>query len=234
MINAIIIDDEPLAHDVLLHHLQQHQKINITHQCYNALDALAWLAKKPVDLMFLDINMPQLNGFEMLKLLAKPPQVIVTSAYKEFAIEGFELNVTDYLLKPISEERLRQALSKVTQQKHTQAPETSKTTTAFFKVDRELKKFILSDIDVVEAYGNYVKVWSGDQPTLVSNTLKNMLHTLPAGEFSQVHKSFIVRNEAITAFGTASLIVNEHHEIKIGNAYKKQAATLKALILSHN
>lgn len=234
MINAIIIDDEPLAHDVLLHHLQQHQEIKITHQCYNALDALAWLAKNPVDLMFLDINMPQLNGFEMLKLLAKPPQVIVTSAYKEFAIEGFELNVTDYLLKPISEERLSQALSKVTQQKQAQAPETAKTTTAFFKVDRELKKFILSDIDVVEAYGNYVKVWNGDQPTLVSNTLKNMLHTLPAGEFSQVHKSFIVRNDAITAFSTASLIVNEHHEIKIGNAYKKHAATLKALMLSHD
>ena len=102
MLKALIIDDEPLAHEVILHHLAQHADFNIVGRCYNATTALSWLANNQVDLLFLDINMPELSGIEMLKVLRKRPQVIIISAYQEYALQGFELDVTDYLLSEIT------------------------------------------------------------------------------------------------------------------------------------
>ena len=96
MLTVMIVDDEPLAHDVLLHHLAERKEIKVVKQCYQAVEALAWLANNRVDVLLLDINMPQLSGMEMLRVMAKPPQIIIISAYQEYALEGFELNVTDY------------------------------------------------------------------------------------------------------------------------------------------
>jgi len=112
-LQLLIVDDEPLAHQVLLHHLATEPNVQVVAHCYNAAEALAVLARQPVDLMLLDIQMPVLTGLEMLKVLATPPQVIITSAYPQYALDGFALDVTDYLLKPISGSRLQQALEKV-------------------------------------------------------------------------------------------------------------------------
>ena len=112
MIKALIVDDEPLAHSVILHHLKAHADVEVVGQCMNATQALSFLANNAVDLLFLDINMPELTGIEMLKVLANMPQVIIVSAYQEYALQGFELNVTDYLLKPVSAERLKQGKRK--------------------------------------------------------------------------------------------------------------------------
>ena len=105
-LQLLIVDDEPLAHQVLLHHLAAHSDFAVVGHCYSAAEAMAVLAKQQVDLMLLDIQLPVLTGLHMLKLLAKPPQVVLVTAYAEFALEGFALDVTDYLLKPVSGERL--------------------------------------------------------------------------------------------------------------------------------
>ena len=164
MIKALIIDDEPLAHQVILHHLKQHQDTKVVGQCYNATEALVKLAKEKIDLLFLDINMPQLSGIEFLKVLANKPQVIIISAYQEYAFEGFELDVTDYLLKPVSAKRLDQALNKVRNSvKHISQADitTNQPQSIVLKVGKEKRKYLLENISMLEAYGNYVKVYQG-------------------------------------------------------------------------
>jgi len=172
VINAIIVDDEPLAHQVLLHHIKEYSDINVVEQFTSPVNALSWLAKNKTDLIFLDINMPLLNGIDLLKVLTNRPQVVIVSAYQEYAIEGFELDVTDYLLKPTSAERLSVALDKVRQRHALQLNITSniearesETHDNFIvlKVNREKRKFEFDHIDYIEAYGNYVKVWDGSQ-----------------------------------------------------------------------
>lgn len=240
-LQLIIVDDEPLAHQVLLHHLAAEPTVQVVAQCYNAAEALAVLAHQPIDLMLLDIQMPVLTGLDMLKVLATPPQVIITSAYAEYALDGFALDVTDYLLKPISGERLAQALQKVRRRQQVAAsthPPTTTTATALtaaeylvLKVDRELRRFELGSICCFEAYGNYVKVWQGERMTLVNSTLKQLCNQLPATAFVQVHKSFVVAASYVVGRDSQQLQLSNGLKVKIGDAYKVQA---RQLLLSHH
>lgn len=218
MLTTLIIDDEPLAHQVLQHHLQDNADITLLGSCYNATEALRFLAQQPIDLLLLDINMPALSGIELLKVLHNRPAVILISAYKEFAIEGFELDVVDYLVKPVSRARLLEAISKV------QRRLTEQTVIVepyiVLKVDREKRRFLLNDIDLLEAYGNYVKVWQGQQVTLVSSTLKRLLQQLPAQQFVQVHKSYVVNKNKIIAQDSDQLRLAGGQPVKVGKAYK--------------
>ena len=234
MLKALLIDDEPLAHDVIIHHLSKRKDVTIVKQCYQAAEALAWLANNDVDLLFLDINMPQLSGIEMLRVMANPPQVIIISAYQEYAIEGFELDVTDYLLKPVKAERLNQAIDKVYQRTNTRASTRTKTLAEevkeeaiFLKVDRSLKKFTLAEITLFEAYGNYVKLWQESNVTLVTSTLKNISEQLPSDSFTQVHKSFLVRNTAIMEFHTSTIGLENGRILNIGKSYKNAVEQMK-------
>lgn len=235
MLQLLLVDDEPLAHQVLLHHLAAHQDMQVVAQSYNAAEAMAVLAHQHIDLMLLDIQLPVLTGIEMLKLLAHPPQVIITSAYADYALDGFSLDVTDYLLKPISAERLAVALDKVrrknlllaaaTAGKHSvQAPPA--TDFIVLKVDRELRRFELASVCCFEAYGNYVKVWQGEQMTLVSSTLKQLCNQLPATAFVQVHKSFLVAIAHVVSRDSQQLRLSNQMAVKIGDAYKTQARQL--------
>lgn len=235
MINAIIVDDEPLAHEVIAHHLQALRDVNIIFQCHSAAEALSWLANNSADLLFLDINMPQLNGIDMLKVLAKRPQVVIISAYQEYALQGFELDVTDYLLKPVSEQRLSQALDKVRQRNLTINPVNHKSTVEqhiLLKVDREQRKFKLADISLLEAYGNYVKLWQGNHMTLVSSSLKQLAEKLPNDQFVKVHKSFIVNSDEVTAFSKDALELVGGRNIKIGNAFKEGIEQIKSKLVA--
>ena len=228
MLNALIVDDEPLAHKVILHHLASHRDVKVVKQCHNAAEALAWLASNRADLIFLDINMPLLNGMDMLKVMANRPQVIIVSAYEEFALQGFELDVTDYLLKPVSEGRLASALEKVRQRSATNQPaQTPKE--IVIKVDRELRRLRLSDITYLEAYGNYVKVWQGDTMLLASSTLKKLLAELPAQAFTQIHKSFVVRNNAVIGKDSGSVLLNNQVRLKVGKSFKSELNRLLPL-----
>ena len=231
MLNALIVDDEPLAHQVILHHLKAHSDIQVSGQCYNATDALCFLANHAIDLLFLDINMPALSGIELLKVLANRPHVIIISAYQEYALQGFELDVTDYLLKPVDAKRLAAALDKVRMRAQlTQPPAPAQPLDLsghiVLKVEREKHKIALKEISYLEAYGNYVKVWQGDTMTLANTTLKKLLTELPEAFFVQVHKSFVVNKQHITALTTQSLQLATGQAIKIGKSYKASCQDL--------
>jgi len=251
-LQLLIVDDEPLAHQVLLHHLAAATNVQVVAQCYNAAEALAVLAHQPIDLMLLDIQMPVLTGLDMLKVLATPPQVIITSAYAEYALDGFALDVTDYLLKPISSERLAQALDKVRRRQLARAlhlgsaqPESPKVlhplspapgistisqpaVSIVLKVDRELRKFELARISCFEAYGNYVKVWQAGQMTLVNSTLKQIHQQCEHNGFVQVHKSFLVNKQQVVAVDSQKIRLVDQLQIKIGEAYKDNARQILA------
>lgn len=227
MLDVLIIDDEPLAHRVLLHHLANHDDMRVVKQCYNATEALAWLASNQADLMLLDINMPMLDGMAMLKVLANRPQVVIVSAYQEYALEGFELDVTDYLLKPVSGERLSMALDKVRQRAASdQAPAASQTVSELIpdhivvKVEREQRRILLNDICYLEAYGNYVKVWLGDSMLLVNSTLKKLVAALPESAFTQIHKSYVVHNHCVIGKDSDSVLLANQVRLKVGKSFK--------------
>ena len=225
MLKALIVDDEPLAHDVLLHHLQKQEDIQVVGQCNCAVSALQWLANNQADLVFLDINMPQLNGIEMLKLMGNRPQVIIVSAYQDYALEGFELEVCDYLLKPVSIQRFEQALQKIRRnlaKSFTQPIEDA----IVLKVDRDMQKFKLQDICYFEGYGNYVKVWQHNQYVLVSSTLKQIATELPKEMFTQVHKSFVVNNSRVKRVGSEFITMDTNQPLRIGKTFKADASNL--------
>lgn len=224
MLTTLVIDDEPLAHDVIEHHLTPRADISIVGHCYSATEALSYLAHHQVDLLILDINMPALSGIELLKVLKKTPQVIIVSAYQEYALQGFELDVTDYLLKPVSAERLLQALDKVRRRIHLQHDASADY--IVLKVDREKRKFTLTDIALLEAYGNYVKVWQGEQATLVSCTLKQLVQQLPGSQFVQIHKSFVVNKTHIVAADSDHIRLAAGREVKLGKSFKQCLADL--------
>lgn len=221
MIKALIIDDEPLAHEVILHHLAQHSDFSVVGRCYSATQALSWLATNHVDLLFLDINMPDLSGIELLKVLRNRPQVIIISAYQEYAIQGFELDVTDYLLKPVCSERLSQALDKVRFRTQKQLSNESVPPHIILKVDREKRKFRLTDITLLEAYGNYVKLWQGNDMVLINSSLKLLIEMLPCTQFTQIHKSFVVNNVKVIAVETDSLTLECGRTVKVSKTFKK-------------
>ncbi|MFC6441601.1 LytTR family DNA-binding domain-containing protein [Bowmanella sp. JS7-9] len=218
MLNVLIVDDEPLAHDVLKHHLQGHADVRVKAQCYNATEALSWLAGQRADLIFLDINMPALSGMDMLRVLANKPQVVIVSAYQEYALEGFELDVTDYLLKPVSAARLAQALDKV---RARMAPQAEPVVSHILvKVDRHQQRLALADMVYLEAYGNYVKVWQQDGMLLVNSSLKALLEQLPDEQFVQIHKSFAVNRQHVTAVASDNVTLSTDVIVKIGKSYR--------------
>lgn len=225
----LIVDDEPLAHQVLLHHLAAHADVVVVGHCYSAAEAMAVLATQPVDLIVLDIQLPVLTGLQMLKLLAEPPQVVLVTAYAEFALEGFALDVTDYLLKPVSGERLALALDKMRRRAGLLLPvaapaaATSERAHIVLKVDRELRRFDLETVCCFEGYGNYVKVWQGERMTLVSATLKAISEQTAGSGFVQVHKSFLVNPQQVQSLDSQSLRLSNQQQIRIGEAFKEQA-----------
>ena len=228
-LQLLIVDDEPLAHQVLMHHLAAHTDVVVLGHCYSAAEAMALLATQPVDLIVLDIQLPVLTGLQMLKLLAEPPQVVLVTAYAEFALEGFALDVTDYLLKPVSSERLAVALDKVRRRAGLLLPvavpaaATAESAHIVLKVDRELRRFDLETICCFEGYGNYVKVWQGERMTLVSATLKAISEQTAGSGFVQVHKSFLVNPRQVQSLDSQSLRLSNQQQIRIGEAFKEQA-----------
>jgi len=196
-INCIIVDDEPIARDILKNYIGQVPYLNLIASCEDAFEAMHILKTKDIDLIILDINMPRLTGFEMLRTLKKYPAVIITSAYPEYALEGFELSVADYLLKPFSFPRFVQATEKVVN-KTTDAP-ASKDEDLFLMVksDKKLTKVFFADISYIEAYGNYIFIYTGQERVMSKQTLTQFEGQLPASKFARIHKSYIASLKAI-------------------------------------
>ncbi|WP_417657188.1 LytR/AlgR family response regulator transcription factor [Pseudidiomarina aestuarii] len=222
---ALIVDDEPLAHDVLLHYLKEYDDIRVVKQCNSATEALSYLAQHQVDLMFLDIQMPGLSGVDMLRVMANKPQVILCTAFQEYAIEGFELDVTDYLLKPVRAERFAQAIEKV-RQRLSSTTSSNERQSVVLRVDREDRKVWLDCIECFESYGNFVKVWQDQQCCLTHGPLKTLAEKLPSGDFMQVHKSVLVNKAHIIAKDATSLTLKSGRKVPIGKSFKADLADL--------
>ena len=223
MIKYLIIDDEHIAHEIIKGYCDLLQNMQLEKNCYDGLEAFEYLNKNEVDLIFLDLNMPKLKGFDFLKTLKNPPKVIVTTAYKEFALEGYELNISDYLLKPFGFDRFLKAINKTFS---TSVPErkivAQEDTVANRIFLRSNKKHIQLEIDAilyVEASGNYVKVISKNETITIREKLSSVLELLPKEIFLQVHKSFAVAPKHIKSIEGNRIFI-EDYIIPIGKLYK--------------
>lgn len=205
-LRCLIVDDEPLAHDVILRYLEDIPFLEKAGQCYLATEAFAFLSHHTVDLIFLDIRMPKLSGLDFLRTLNQRPLVVITSAYEEHALESFELEVVDYLLKPFRFDRFLKAANRALEQ-HTlrrQAVASPAPLVAaqeaeplYIKSDKKLVQMPLDDVYYLESLGNYVKVWGRDQFLLTQRTLGSFEEQLPADAFIRIHKSFILNKKFV-------------------------------------
>lgn len=223
-LQCIIADDEPIARQILESYIQEIPNLELLASCKNAFEVMDLLQTKKVDLLFLDINMPKLSGLSLLKTLQQKPEVIITTAYSEYAIEGFELSVTDYLLKPFSFERFLQAILKVQQKnKSNQNTVIVQNETAsnfiFVKSDKKIIKINLEDISHIEAYGNYVKIYT-DKMILTSQTLSDFLDKL-SDDFLRIHKSFIINFNHLKLIDGNQIILQNEAKLPIGKSYRK-------------
>lgn len=219
MLKVLIVDDEAPAHDVMLHHLSAYDDLVVVGQCYNAAEALSALETLDVDLMLLDIRMPGFGGLDLLRGLRSPPLTVIASAHRDHAVDGFDLDVIDYLLKPVSAERFAGALDKVRRRLDEQTA-TSDETIAL-KVDRALRRFPLADIAFLQAQGNFVEVWeSADRSVLVTATLRSLEEALPESQFVRVHKSYIVSRARVHEQRAGTVLLDTGQEIPIGKSYR--------------
>ena len=226
---CLIVDDEPLAIQLLKSHVEQLPNLELVDTCDNALEAFEVLKSKVVDLLFLDIQMPMLTGVEFLKSLAQPPKVIFTTAYRDYAMEGYELNIVDYLLKPITFERFFKAINKYHELHGTAAPtapvmpaqpQEAQNDHLFINVNKKYHKVLFSDILYIESLKDYLRIHTTTDPITTKEKISEFVEKLPEG-FIRVHRSFIVNKQKVTAY-TASDIEIGLKEIPIGGNYKLQ------------
>ena len=222
-IQALIIDDEPLAHRVILEYAKKIDFLEIVGQCYKATDAYHILESQSIDLIFLDINMPRLKGLDFLRTLEKRPLVIVTSAYEEYALEGYELEVNDYLLKPFRYERFLKAVTSVQNKlQQTTSDSNQSAQKLMIKVDKKLMQINAADIQYLESYGNYVKVWIGEKCHLTPRTLTSFEEELDAQYFIRIHKSYLVQRAHIDFIEGNNVMMKNNNALPIGKMHKKK------------
>ena len=227
MIKAIIVDDEPLALDVLETYIAQLPELELVARCENALEAREVLKEHDVDLMFLDINMPQLTGIDFVKTLSVKPNFIFTTAHPYYAVEGFELNAIDYLMKPIPLERFMKAVNKVINMQlgDTSAPEKKKENFIFVKADKKLIKVNFDDILYIEGLKDYVIIRQKEGRIITLHTMKSLEAKLPDHIFKRIHRSYIVNIGAIDAIVGNMIELKEKSKVKhipIGKNYREE------------
>lgn len=235
MINVIIVDDEPLAQDVLETYIEKIPDLNLVQKCSNALEANEALRSNDIDLMFLDIQMPQLTGTDFLRSLANPPVVIFTTAYSNYAVDGFELNALDYLLKPISLERFLKAANKAVEQielkrKGAEVGSAPASVAAekeadfmFVKADKKLVRVYYHDVVYIEGLKDYVIIRLTDSRVVTLQTMKSLEEKLPNHIFRRIHRSYIVNIHKIDAVMGNMVEVQEKGQAKhlpVGKNYR--------------
>ncbi|WP_420571581.1 LytR/AlgR family response regulator transcription factor [Kordia sp.] len=226
-LNCIIIDDEPSSQKVLKVFIEKIPSLHLISICNNATDALETLRNHSnIDLLFLDINMPNISGLSFYKSLKNPPAVIFTTAYAEYAIDGFEVNAVDYLLKPFSFDRFLTSVNKAFDTLKT--PEnTTENEVIYVKENKTLHKIVLQDILYIEALGDYVKIHLENKSVITNSTFTNMLEQLPATQFVRTHKSFAIHLKKLNSVSGNQIIIN-NAKIPIGQTYK--ASFMKLLL----
>ncbi len=222
--NCIIIEDEPLAAEMLQEYVRQVSFLELKAIYPNAVFAMEGLRNDAIDIIFLDINLPRLKGFDFLKTLKNPPAVIITTAYHDYALQGYEYNVLDYLLKPIEFSRFLMAVNKLNGQnesvKSVQTVQPEERKYAFFNVSKKMVRVFFDDILYIEGQKEYVKIVTHHQTLLTKLTLGQMEEMLHRDNFLRIHRSFIVAKDKIGAFSATDIEVKDNC-LPIGRGYKE-------------
>ena len=227
-IKCLVIDDEPPAREILIRHIAGVDALTLVGSCSNAVEAFTFLNDHQVDLLFLDIQMPQLLGTNFIRTLKNPPKVIFTTAYRNYAIEGFELDAVDYLLKPISFERFLKAINKVMQlnlgvESVPSIPKDDYTEATnsflYFRADRKMVKVFFRDILFIESLKDYIKIVTTSKSIVTKYVLATLEEMLPSKEFLRIHKSYIVNIGKIDSYNADSIQILKN-ELPIGRLYK--------------
>ncbi|MEO7463397.1 MAG: LytTR family DNA-binding domain-containing protein, partial [Ferruginibacter sp.] len=226
-LRCLLIDDEPPALKVLQSHISQINGLEVVGMCRNAVEAMDVLYHKSVDVMFLDIKMPKIIGTEFLRNLSHPPKVIFVTAYREYAVEGFELDAVDYLVKPVSFERFLKAIDRLRRNPDQHAPaevnmyETNPNAFVYLKADRSMHKVFINEILYIESWKDYVKVFfTNAKPLLVKQPISAIENLLSEHKFIRVHRSYIVSLNKISGYNQASVQLDSN-EIPIGRLFKQ-------------
>jgi DNA-binding LytR/AlgR family response regulator len=226
-IKCLVIDDEPPAREMLKQHIAGVESFELAGVCSNAIEAINFLKDHPVDLLFLDIQMPKLLGTNFIRTLKSPPKVIFTTAYRKYAVEGFELDAVDYILKPISLERFLKAVNKVLQTnltatqavKDIKENHTEPNRFLYFRVDRKMVKILLNDILFIEGLKDYVKIFTAGKTIVTKHVLSTLEGMLPSDEFLRIHRSYIIAINKIDSYNADSIELAKH-ELPIGRLFK--------------
>jgi DNA-binding LytR/AlgR family response regulator len=224
---CLIVDDEPLARDLIRAHVGKLENFEVVAECSDAMKVLNVLREKQVDLIFMDIQMPQITGIEFLKTLKHSPKVIITTAYREYALDGFELDVVDYLLKPITFERFLKSVNKfyqMTQEElhiggNNNSEKQNDDAFIYIKENKKVIKIYLSDIRYIEGLSEYVQIYTDRKKVITKMSLTQLEEKLPPESFLRIHKSYIISMSKIEAF-TANTIEIQGKELPVGRSYK--------------
>ena len=219
-LNCLVVDDDSLSRNILEDLINDTTSLNLAASCQDPIQAFNFLKEQPVDLLFLDIEMPKMDGMEMLRNLNPLPQVVLVTSHTEYAVESYEYDVTDFIKKPITPARFLKAIDKVYKRLSTEETKiTTKGDTIFIKSDSRLVQINTNKIFWIEALGNYMRVITEDGKYTILSTMKDVASKLPSDEFVRVHRSFIVRVDKIKSIEDNYIIIDEK-QINIGKAYK--------------
>ncbi len=230
-IKCLVVDDEPLAAELVATHVAKTPDLELVGKCQNASEALSILQRESIDLLFLDIHMPRMTGWELLRSLPNMPYVVITTAYREHALEGYDFDVLDFLLKPITYDRFMKAVGKFYQRKMVSTeitpavPDSYEQAYKYFKVNREMKKVFLKDILYIESLKDYVRIKTDKESLITYQRISYLEEKLPEDKFLRVHKSFIVAVDKIVSLGSNSVKVRDK-EIPVGRNYKMNVTKL--------
>ncbi len=218
MIRCMIVDDEPLALEILTYLISRFPELELIGKCSNAISAFEMFHKQPVDLIFLDIKMPGINGLDFISSLKEPPAVVFTTAFAEYAVKGFELDAVDYLLKPITDKRFEKCMQKILKIRPYDAEVTKDYT--YFKVSGRLIKVPHAQLLYAQSVKDYIHLYTKTGNHLTHMTMKYLEELLPANVFLRVHRSYLVNRELISLIDKNSLQIGEER-IPVGENYRK-------------
>lgn len=232
-IKCLVIDDELPARDILEKHIADVEALELAGTCTNAVEALSFLQSNTVDLLFLDIQMPHILGTNFIRTLKNPPKVIFTTAYRKYAVEGFELDAVDFLLKPISFDRFLKAINKVLQvnlQSSVSLPATENHTEPaqpflYLRVDRKMVKVLFNDILYIEGLRDYVRLFTNSKVIVTKHLLSSLEEMLPSDGFLRIHRSYIVSISKIDSFNSDTIEIGKK-ELPIGRLFKHDVSKL--------
>lgn len=227
MIRCLIVDDEPLALDILIDYIEKVPALQLVKATTSAFEALSIAQSEQIDLIFLDVQMPELTGIQFLKVLNGKCKVILTTAYSQYALDGYELDISDYLLKPIAFDRFYKAVSKVqnqhqsiAQQVAAEKPQSLSPDFIFVKTEHRIQKIYIDDILYIEGLKDYVSIFTPTERVITLQNMKKMEEALPGGRFSRVHKSYIVAIDKIESIERSRIQIGDKI-IPIGDTYRE-------------